>query len=172
MNSVSESQRDRHAAAGAAAASRIVNRRPCATRWRPIASPGLAAPDHDHLVMLVHGRHDAGNTDGPHPGLHLPRAGGHLFPLVPILDELARRGHAVALRTLASEVPLMRERGFDASPIAPAIEAIPLDDFQGRTPNARIKRAMGAFGRRAEHDLDDLREAIDARAPTRCSSTA
>jgi MGT family glycosyltransferase len=92
-------------------------------------------------------------------------ARGHLFPLVPILDELVRRGHAVALKTLASEVPLMRDRGFDASPIAPAIEAIPIDDFQARTPNARIKRAMGAFGRRAEHDLADLREAIDAHDP-------
>jgi MGT family glycosyltransferase len=85
-------------------------------------------------------------------------ARGHLFPLVPILDELSRRG-------LASEVPMMRDRGFDASPIAPAIEAIPIDDFQGRTPNARIKRAMAAFGRRAEHDLADLREAIAHHEP-------
>jgi MGT family glycosyltransferase len=92
-------------------------------------------------------------------------ARGHLFPLVPILDELARRGHGVALRTLASEVPLMRDRGFDASPIAPAIEKIPIDDYRGRTPNARIKRAMAAFGRRAEHDLADLREAIDRHEP-------
>jgi MGT family glycosyltransferase len=92
-------------------------------------------------------------------------ARGHLFPLVPILDELAGRGHEVALRTLASEVPLMRERGFDAAPIAPAIEAIELDDFRGRTPPARIKRAMSAFGRRAEHDLDDLRSAIDRHRP-------
>ncbi|HEX4690009.1 MAG TPA: nucleotide disphospho-sugar-binding domain-containing protein [Solirubrobacteraceae bacterium] len=92
-------------------------------------------------------------------------ARGHLFPLVPILDELSRRGHAVALKTLASEVPIMRDRGFDASPIAPAIEAIPIDDFQGRTPNVRIKRAMAAFGRRAEHDLADLREAIEQHEP-------
>ncbi len=35
-------------------------------------------------------------------------ARGHLYPLVPILDELARRGHAIAIRTLASEVPLMQ----------------------------------------------------------------
>jgi MGT family glycosyltransferase len=92
-------------------------------------------------------------------------ARGHLFPLVPILDELVRRGHDVSLRTLASQVPLMRERGFDAAPIAPAIEAIEIDDFQGRTPPARIKRAMTAFGRRAEHDVADLRAAIDQDQP-------
>ncbi|MEA2226167.1 MAG: hypothetical protein QOE67_1449, partial [Solirubrobacteraceae bacterium] len=46
-------------------------------------------------------------------------ARGHLFPLVPILDELARRGHSIALRTLSSEVGLMTDRGFDAAPIAP-----------------------------------------------------
>jgi hypothetical protein len=33
-------------------------------------------------------------------------ARGHLFPLTPILDELSRRGHSVAVRTLASQVPL------------------------------------------------------------------
>jgi hypothetical protein len=33
------------------------------------------------------------------------------------MDELHSRGHNIALRTLASEVPLMRERGFDAAPI-------------------------------------------------------
>ena len=38
-------------------------------------------------------------------------ARGHLFPLVPILDQLSRRGHQIALRTLAAEVPSMRARG-------------------------------------------------------------
>ena len=59
-------------------------------------------------------------------------ARGHLYPLVPILDELAERGHRIALRTLASEVGLMADRGFDAAPIAPAIEALRHDDYLGR----------------------------------------
>lgn len=87
-------------------------------------------------------------------------ARGHLFPLVPILDELARRGHAVAIRTLASEVGLMAERGFDAAPIAPAIEAIEHDDYLGRTPPARLRRAMATFGARSIHEVGDLRAAI------------
>jgi hypothetical protein len=43
-------------------------------------------------------------------------ARGHLFPLTPILDELRSRGHDVAVRTLASQVELMRTRGFAAGP--------------------------------------------------------
>jgi UDP:flavonoid glycosyltransferase YjiC (YdhE family) len=60
-------------------------------------------------------------------------ARGHLFPVTPILDELHRRGHEIALRTLASQVPLMRDRGFDAAPIEPAVEQIPINDYLART---------------------------------------
>ena len=75
-------------------------------------------------------------------------ARGHLYPLVPILDELAARGHRIAVRTLASEVQLMADRGFDAAPIAPAIEAIEHDDYRGRTPPAKLKRGMATLGKR------------------------
>jgi MGT family glycosyltransferase len=92
-------------------------------------------------------------------------ARGHLYPLVPILDELARRGHAVAVRTLSSEVALMAERGFDAAPIAPAIEAIEHDDYHGRTAGAKLKRGMATFGARAEHEVTDLRGAIAEQRP-------
>lgn len=33
---------------------------------------------------------------------------GHVFPLIPILDELAARGHHIAVRTLSAHVPLMQ----------------------------------------------------------------
>jgi MGT family glycosyltransferase len=92
-------------------------------------------------------------------------ARGHLFPLVPILDELAGRGHAIAVRTLASQVPLMRERRFAAAPIAPAIEAMALDDYRARTPVGKVRRAMATFGRRADHEVDDLRAAIAQERP-------
>jgi MGT family glycosyltransferase len=92
-------------------------------------------------------------------------ARGHLYPLVPILDELVRRGHSVAVRTLASEVGLMVDRGFDAAPIAPAIEAIEHDDYCGRTPPAKLKRAMATFGRRSVHEVPDLRTALDELRP-------
>lgn len=92
-------------------------------------------------------------------------ARGHLYPLVPILDELAGRGHRIAVRTLASEVELMTDRGFDAAPIAPAIEAIEHDDYRARTPPAKLKRGMATFGKRSVHEVADLRAAIDAERP-------
>ena len=92
-------------------------------------------------------------------------ARGHLFPLVPTLDQLAARGHAVAVRTLSSEVQAMSARGFDASPIAPAIEAIEHDDYQGRTPLTAMKRSMATFGARSKQEVADLNVAIAEHEP-------
>ncbi len=71
-------------------------------------------------------------------------ARGHLFPATPIMDELHSRGHNIALRTLGSQVPMMRKRGFDAPPIDPRIEEIAINDYLGRTPFDAQKRAMRA----------------------------
>jgi UDP:flavonoid glycosyltransferase YjiC (YdhE family) len=92
-------------------------------------------------------------------------ARGHLFPLTPILDELRRRGHQIALRTLASQVESMRRCGFDAAPISDRIEAIAHDDWRARNPRAALARAVGVFIQRAEHDGPDLRRAIDQERP-------
>jgi MGT family glycosyltransferase len=87
-------------------------------------------------------------------------ARGHLYPVTPILDELTRRGHQVALRTLASEVELMRDRGFEAAPIDPEIERIEHDDFLARTPLGAQKRAVRVFCRRAQYEVPDLQQAV------------
>ncbi|HET9739716.1 MAG TPA: glycosyltransferase [Solirubrobacteraceae bacterium] len=92
-------------------------------------------------------------------------ARGHLYPVTPILDELRRRGHEIALRTLASQVELMRSRGFDAAPIDPAIERIEHEDYGARTPLGAQKRAVRVFCRRAEHEAPDLRRAIADAQP-------
>jgi UDP:flavonoid glycosyltransferase YjiC (YdhE family) len=92
-------------------------------------------------------------------------ARGHLYPLTPILDELRRRGHEVALRTLASQVELMRARGFDAAPLDPAIERIEHDDYRARTPLGALKRAVRVSCRRAAYEVGDLRQAIDDARP-------
>jgi hypothetical protein len=57
-------------------------------------------------------------------------ARGHLFPIVPTLEKLRRRGHGVVVRTLSSEVVLLRELGFEAAPIDPAIERREIDDWR------------------------------------------
>jgi MGT family glycosyltransferase len=92
-------------------------------------------------------------------------ARGHLFPLVPTLRELQRRGHQVALRTLRSEVDRMRALGFAAAPIAPEIEAREIDDWKASSPPGALLAACRTFVDRARHEVGDLRAAIaEARA--------
>jgi MGT family glycosyltransferase len=92
-------------------------------------------------------------------------ARGHLFPLVPILDELAARGHEVHVRTLSSEVATLSKRGLHAEAVAPSIEAIEHDDWTARDPRSGLKRSVATFCRRAAEDAPDLRRAIEAVAP-------
>jgi MGT family glycosyltransferase len=92
-------------------------------------------------------------------------ARGHLYPLTPILAELRRRGHDVALRTMASQVPVMNELGFDAAPIDQHIEAIEHDDWQASSQPAALGRSVATFLARARHDGPDLRTAIAETDP-------
>jgi UDP:flavonoid glycosyltransferase YjiC (YdhE family) len=92
-------------------------------------------------------------------------ARGHLFPLASILDELHRRGHQIALRTLASQVPLMCTRGFTAAPISERIEATPHDDWRARNSRAALKRTLRVGTIRAEYEAPDLQQAIAAERP-------
>lgn len=90
---------------------------------------------------------------------------GHLFPTSVLLSELRDRGHDIALRTLFTGVPMAREWGFATEAVDPRIEAMPLDDADATGPEDALRRAFGTFGRRAEHEVDDLRKAIDETAP-------
>jgi MGT family glycosyltransferase len=92
-------------------------------------------------------------------------ARGHLYPLIPILDELARRGHEIAIRTLASQVTSMQDRGFAAAPIAPIVEELVHDDYEARTPQGSLRRGVAKFAGRAEFEVPDLRAAIAAEHP-------
>lgn len=90
---------------------------------------------------------------------------GHLFPLVPILEELRRRGHEVALRTIGSEVSMLRALGFDANPVAAEIESLAVADWRTRSPIGSGIRAVRGFCDRARHDAADLRDAIEQEDP-------
>lgn len=92
-------------------------------------------------------------------------ARGHLYPIVPILLELQRRGHSVALRTLASHVERMRGLGFEAKAIDARLEALPLDDFKGKNPLDRLRKGLEVFMQRVPLDSADLARAIDEEAP-------
>lgn len=90
---------------------------------------------------------------------------GHLFPLTPILDELAGRGHQIAVRTLAVQVPLMQARGFAAAPISGQVESIQADDWRAGNPRQALKRSVRCFCARAVHDAPDLQRAIVEERP-------
>lgn len=92
-------------------------------------------------------------------------ARGHLYPLVPTLQELGRRGHGVAVRTLASEVGRVRALGFAAEAVDPAIEAREIDDWKAGSPPAALLAACRTFVDRGRHEIADLRRAIDLERP-------
>lgn len=91
-------------------------------------------------------------------------ARGHLYPITAVLDELRKRGHQIALRTISSEVEPMRSRGFDVEALPPAVEE-GHDDYLARTPSGALKRALRTFAKRAEHDVPAMQAAIEATRP-------
>jgi MGT family glycosyltransferase len=92
-------------------------------------------------------------------------ARGHLYPVVPTLEELRRRGHEVVVRTLASEVALLRNLGFEAEVIDPAIERKEHTDWRARTPIGALRDNLNVFFERARYDGPDLRGAIEEERP-------
>jgi MGT family glycosyltransferase len=92
-------------------------------------------------------------------------ARGHLYPAMPILLELGRRGHEVAVCTLAGEVDLVASLGITAEPVSPAVEAIELEDWRARSQADRGRRALITFAARAAPEAVDLGEAIERHRP-------
>lgn len=92
-------------------------------------------------------------------------ARGHLFPTVPILLELQRRGHDVVIRTIAAEVAGLRGLGFKADPVDPAIEAVAMADFKEHNPLASLKAGVANFIARGEIQLPEVQRAIDEEQP-------
>jgi hypothetical protein len=92
-------------------------------------------------------------------------ARGHLFPVVPILQELQARGHDVAVRTLEGHVGDLRALGLQAQPLARDVVAIAIDDWKAQSPQEAQGRALQAFGRRAPRDAADLRSAMEEERP-------
>jgi MGT family glycosyltransferase len=90
---------------------------------------------------------------------------GHLFPMMPLLLELAARGHRVHVRTLASQVGLLRGLGLDAEPIDPGVEAIEHHDFGARNSLEALSATGDVFARRAALDGRDLERALRTVAP-------
>ena len=92
-------------------------------------------------------------------------ARGHLFPTVPILLELQRRGPDVVVRTIGAAVPTLRELGLKADPVDPAIEAVVMDDYGARGSQASIKRAVRVFADRARIEVPEVQALIAEERP-------
>lgn len=90
---------------------------------------------------------------------------GHLYPLVPILEELRSRGHEIVLRTQSDAVPLMREMGFDAAPVDPRIEEDELEDWRAKNPRKALELSVSLLATRAEFESAELIPLIETTAP-------
>ena len=90
---------------------------------------------------------------------------GHLYPMGAQLVELVARGHQVHLRTMAGQVPAMRDVGVHAEAIDPRIEAIVGQDWLARGAMGVLKSSIDVLCRRAAFEVDDLRRAVDQVQP-------
>lgn len=90
---------------------------------------------------------------------------GNLYPITTLLIELQRRGHRIALKTLADGVATGRELGFDTSAIDPRIEATVMTDWMAPNSRVALKVAFGVFGQRAAYEVEDMRGVIATVRP-------
>ena len=90
---------------------------------------------------------------------------GRLYPLVPTLLELIRRGHRVAVRAGVDQVGPLRAAGLEAEPLAARIARFAPDDWRARTRFGALVRGLRQFGERARVQADDLAYAIDVERP-------
>ncbi|MGA8364928.1 MAG: nucleotide disphospho-sugar-binding domain-containing protein [Solirubrobacteraceae bacterium] len=92
-------------------------------------------------------------------------ARGHLYPVTPIVAELAARGHDTRLYGLAGELAQLEPLGIACSPIDPAIEAIEIMDWQERSLRGAGMSALHTFAQRSLHEAPDLARAIERHEP-------
>lgn len=92
-------------------------------------------------------------------------AKGHLFPLVPTLLELMRRGQQVHVRTLANECASLERLGIHATAITPEVEALTLRDYQAKTPMSAANATFGTWLARAVIEVSDVRDLIAQTKP-------
>lgn len=92
-------------------------------------------------------------------------ARGHLYPMVDVALALREDGHDVLVQTLADEEGTLAAAGLPHRPIAPAIEALPLEDYRGGNPMAQLQRTFDAWLARAPHEVQDLRASVAEWSP-------
>jgi MGT family glycosyltransferase len=92
-------------------------------------------------------------------------ARGHLYPVVPIMAELAARGHHASVVTLADELAPLARIGIEGWAIDPTVERIQIEDWRERSlPRAGLS-VLRTFTRRAVAEAPDLQRAIERDDP-------
>src|SRR3984957_8948943 len=92
-------------------------------------------------------------------------ARGHLYPVVPIMAELARRGHSATLYSLAGELGELAPLGIEGHAIDPAIEQIEIEDYRERSQLGAIRSVFRAFLKRSTSEAPDLERALAKHDP-------
>jgi UDP:flavonoid glycosyltransferase YjiC (YdhE family) len=92
-------------------------------------------------------------------------ARGHLYPAVPMMAELARRGHDATLYSLASELEQLSPLDIEGAAIDPAIERIEIEDYRERSQMGAIRSVFRAFLKRSASEVPDLERAIAKHNP-------
>jgi MGT family glycosyltransferase len=90
---------------------------------------------------------------------------GHLYPIVPILAELAERGHQASVCTLSYELGHLEQVGIQGSAIDPTLERNQLEDWRERSPRRAILSTLRTFTERAGREAPNLAAAIDRHDP-------
>ena len=92
-------------------------------------------------------------------------AAGHLFPLVPGLLALQRRGHGVHLRVGERLLAVARDAGLDASAADPAIDAIEVKDYTAPRDIDKLRKGLHDMLARGPLEKADLERAIADHDP-------
>jgi MGT family glycosyltransferase len=90
---------------------------------------------------------------------------GHVYPIVPTLLELRRRGHEIALYTGEAAAEPLQRLGLQVRAVDPELERIENDDWKARTPVGAQKRDVENLARRARLEIPDLERAIARERP-------
>jgi MGT family glycosyltransferase len=92
-------------------------------------------------------------------------ARGHLYPIVPIMAELAARGHDASVCGLADELVHLQPMNIACAPIDPAVERIEIEDWRERSPRGAGLSVLRTFTERSRCEVPDLVRAIDRFNP-------
>jgi MGT family glycosyltransferase len=90
---------------------------------------------------------------------------GHLYPLVPTMAELRRRGHRVAVRAEPAGLRHCTALGIGSEPFDPRIAACADDAWQATDPMDALRRTIGVSLDRARYEIEDLRRAVERERP-------